>query len=119
MSYCDKGPPQYRLHKLSEARRELEAANQLAEKHITGVEEGLHHASQLLLLINGDLNHLHKHSRQATPLPPQRDYWNSRMHSAWHLQITADDSVLYPHRLLSTKIQKAMGSPAHGERYRQ
>ena len=52
-----------RLHKLSEARRELEGANRLAEKNIADVEDALRHASRLLLLIDEDLDHLHKHSR--------------------------------------------------------
>lgn len=60
--------PVSRLRKLADARKELQAANQLAEKHVADVEEGLHRGSRLLLLIKADLDHLHKHSR-LTPKP--------------------------------------------------
>ncbi len=55
--------PACRLHRVAEARKELEEANAAAEEHIGSVLSDLHHCTQLLRRIKADLDHCHKHSR--------------------------------------------------------
>ena len=55
--------PGDRLHKVAEARKELEEANASADEHIGTTVNDLHHCTQLLRRIKADLDHCHKHSR--------------------------------------------------------
>ena len=62
-SQTRRAHPACRLHRVAEARKELEEANAAAEEHIGTVLSDLHHCTQLLRRIKADLDHCHKHSR--------------------------------------------------------